>query len=105
MQPAVAQREAATGRWSFRLAAAFREATQQSADVPAFEYPDLAIGTRAELRAAHNNPALLDVSRPAIVSGEALVCVHFAGAYSWIILLTEAKEEWKVTQVVLVSIG
>jgi len=99
------QREAATGRWSLPLAAAFREATKQGAEIPPFEYPGLALDTRAVLRADYNNPALLDVSKPAIVSGEALVCVHFAGTYSWIILLTGAKDKWKVSQVVLLSIG
>ena len=99
------QREAATGLWSFQSANAFREATRQSADIPGFESPELAIGTRTALRADDNNPALLALFKPAIVSGEALVCVQFAGTYSWIVLLTGAKEEWKVSQVVLIGIG
>ena len=99
------QREAAKGTWSMALTTAFREAAGSAANVPTFEYPELAIGTRAALRASHDNPALLDVSKPAIVSGKALVLVHFAGAYSWLVLLVESNSEWRVSEVVLVSIG
>jgi len=100
-----AQREAAKGTWSMALTTAFREAAASGANVPTFAYPELAIGTRAALRASHGNPAFLDVSKPAIVSGKALVLVHFAGAYSWLVLLVESGSEWKVSEVVLVGIG
>ena len=97
--------EAAKGLWSFALVAAFREATTVSADVPTFDYPEVAFGSRTALRATHDNPALLEVSKPAIVSGRALVCVQFAGAYSWLVLLTQSSADWKVAEVVLTSIG
>lgn len=100
-----AQREAAKGTFPFELSAAFQTATAVKSTLDHFDDSGFTMATPAEVAASRSNPAILAISRPAVIENQALVYVQFARTYDWLIVLKRESGGWKVSTKILISIG